>query len=154
MYRRQFLAAAPLALGLATRASAQDSAICIRDGLAIGGPTRWPISPTPPWCPANPRIPSCGAALSGNSSGPTRWRPSNGPDPLLSQYGGFCANAMSHGVLSPGHPAAWLVHGGALYLCSSPLALRRFARDIDASIAAAQANWPALQEGRARITTS
>lgn len=148
MHRRHFLAAAPLALVFASRARAQETSICIRDGLAIGGAD--PVAYF-----------TDGAMVPGQPDHAVIWRGAvwhfARPDTMAAfemdptlycpQYGGFCANAMSHGVRSPGHPASWLVHGGGLYLCSSPLALRRFARDIDTSIAAAQANWPALQDG-------
>ncbi len=148
MYRRHFLAAAPFALALASRARAQETAICVHDGLAIGG--------------ADPVAYFTDAAMvPGLPDHAVRWRgavwhfarpdtmAAFEMDPMLycPQYGGFCANAMSHGVRSPGDPASWFIHDGALYLCSSPLALRRFARNLDASIAAAAANWPALQDG-------
>ncbi len=148
MHRRHFLAAAPLALVLAPSARAEDVSICIHDGLAIGGAD--PVA----YFTDNAFVP-------GDASHAVMWRGAvwhfARPDTMAAfemdptlycpQFGGFCANAMSHGVLSPSEGRSWLIHDGALYLCSSPLALRRFARDIDASIAAARANWPALQDG-------
>jgi hypothetical protein len=148
MHRRHFLAAAPLALVLAPSARAEDVSICIHDGLAIGGAD--PVA----YFTDN-------AFVTGDARHAVMWRgaiwhfarPDTMAvfemDPTLysPQFGGFCANAMSHGVLSPSEGRSWLIHDGALYLCSSPLALRRFARSIDASIAAARANWPALQDG-------
>jgi hypothetical protein len=70
-------------------------------------------------------------------------------DPLAfcPQFGGYCTLAMSFGMISPCDPEAFLVHDGALYLCSSPLAMMLLRRDIPGRIAAARANWPAVLDG-------
>jgi hypothetical protein len=70
-------------------------------------------------------------------------------DPLAysPQFGGYCTLAMSFGMISPCDPDAFLVHDGALYLCSSPLAMIGLRRDIPGRIAAARANWPAVLDG-------
>jgi hypothetical protein len=70
-------------------------------------------------------------------------------DPLAycPQFGGYCALAMSYGMISNCDPRAFLVHDGALYLCSSPLAMARLRRDVPGRLAAARANWPAILDG-------
>lgn len=70
-------------------------------------------------------------------------------DPLAfsPQFGGYCALAMGHGVISQGDPRAFLVQDGALYLCSSPLAMARFREDVPRNVLAARANWPAILGG-------
>lgn len=70
-------------------------------------------------------------------------------DPLayVPQFGGYCTLAMSYGQISPCDPNAFLLHDGALYLCSSPLAMMRLQRDVPGRIAAAHANWPAVLDG-------
>jgi hypothetical protein len=60
------------------------------------------------------------------------------------QFGGYCALAMSYGMITDSDPRAFLVHDGALYLCSSPLAMARLRRDVPGRLDAARANWPAV----------
>ena len=61
------------------------------------------------------------------------------------QYGGFCAYAISIGVLSePEVPDACLVYKGKLYVCGNQETLKAFKKDIDSNIERANANWHQL----------
>jgi YHS domain-containing protein len=57
------------------------------------------------------------------------------------QYGGFCANSMSHGQRHDIDPKVFRVYKGKLYVCSSPRALKEFSANIDANISKADQNW-------------
>lgn len=66
------------------------------------------------------------------------------PDAYLPQYGGYCAFAVSRGYTAPTVPEAWSLVDGKLYLNFSTGVRRRWARDIEGNIAAADANWPGV----------
>ena len=61
------------------------------------------------------------------------------------QYGGFCAYALTLGVLSePEVPDACLVYKGKLYVCGNQETLKAFKEDIDSNIEKANAYWHQL----------
>jgi hypothetical protein len=66
------------------------------------------------------------------------------PEDFAPQYGGYCAWAVSQGYTASTVPEAWTIHGGKLYLNFSRRIRRRWERDIDANIAAGNANWPGM----------
>jgi YHS domain-containing protein len=67
------------------------------------------------------------------------------PAQYVPQYGGFCAYALTLGVLSdPEVPDACLVYKGKLYVCGNQGALKDFKKDIDSNIEKANANWHQL----------
>jgi YHS domain-containing protein len=67
------------------------------------------------------------------------------PAKYVPQYGGFCAYAITFGVLSePETPDACLVYKGKLYVCGNQETLKAFKKDIDSNIEKANANWHQL----------
>ena len=66
------------------------------------------------------------------------------PAAYAPQYGGFCAYAVSKGYTASTVPEAWKVVDGKLYLNYSRRIQRKWERDIEGHIAAADANWPTL----------
>jgi hypothetical protein len=59
-------------------------------------------------------------------------------------FGGFCAFGVAQGYKVDIDPEAWQIVSGRLYLNYSRGVHRRWARDIPAHIAQAEANWPGL----------
>ena len=67
------------------------------------------------------------------------------PTKYVPQYGGFCAYALTVGVLAdPEVPDACLVYKGKLYVCGNQGAMRDFKKDIDSNIEKADAFWHQL----------
>jgi len=66
------------------------------------------------------------------------------PETYGAQYGGYCAFAASRGYIAKTVPEAWTVHNGKLYLNFSLGVRRRWLRNLDANIAAGDANWPGI----------
>ena len=67
------------------------------------------------------------------------------PAQYVPQYGGFCAYAITFGILSePEVPDACLVYKGKLYVCGNQDTLNAFKKDIDSNIEKANANWHQL----------
>lgn len=66
------------------------------------------------------------------------------PERYAPQFGGYCAWAAAQGYVAGVDPQAWTVHNGRLYLNFSAGVRRRFVRDLDGNIAAAERNWPGL----------
>jgi hypothetical protein len=146
--RRALLAMLPAALVVPQAARAGQPAISAPDGLALRGadPVAYVLD---------------GAHVPGRSDHGLMWRGAvwlfdrtetmtafeMDPTAYCPDFGGYCAFAMSHGMIVDGDPRAWLLHDGAVYLCSSPLALAGLRRDLAGNIAAARANWPAILDG-------
>src|SRR5215469_2115706 len=63
------------------------------------------------------------------------------PTKYAPQYGGFCANSMTHRRLKDIDPNAFFVYKGKLYVCSSPKAIKAFSSDPDVNIQKADKNW-------------
>ena len=63
------------------------------------------------------------------------------PAKYAPQYGGFCANSMTHRRLKDIDPNAFFVYKGKLYVCSSPKAIKAFSSDPDVNIQKADKNW-------------
>ena len=66
------------------------------------------------------------------------------PSSYAPQYGGYCAYAVSHGTTASTVPEAWSIVDDKLYLNFSRRIKRRWNRDPETYIAAADANWPAV----------
>jgi hypothetical protein len=151
MIRRQFiatLAATPLAAALPRPVLAGESPICAKDGLAIGGADAVAYFTDDAYVPGRPdhALMWRGAVwlfdrtetMAAFEMDPTAWCP---------QFGGYCAYAMSRGIISHSDPSPWLVEDGALYLCTTLLARSLLRRDLPGNLAAARASWPAVLGG-------
>lgn len=66
------------------------------------------------------------------------------PRAYAPRFGGYCAWALSEGLLAPGDPAAFAIRDGRLYLAHSPAFLARWLEDPEGRIEAAQVEWPAI----------
>ena len=67
------------------------------------------------------------------------------PADYLPAYGGYCAWAVGQGYIADIDPRAWTISGSRLFLNYSRSVHRRFNRNLDANITAADANWPGLR---------
>lgn len=68
------------------------------------------------------------------------------PEQWAPQYGGYCAWAVSQGATAGIDPEAWTVHDGKLYLNYNLQVQKQWRADMEAAIARADANWPAVLE--------
>ena len=59
-------------------------------------------------------------------------------------FGGFCANAMTHGVEVVADPEAWAIVDGKLYLNVSKESRGRWAQDAEKNIEKANEHWGRL----------
>lgn len=66
------------------------------------------------------------------------------PDRFAPQYGGYCAWAVSQGKLAPGRPKFANIVDGKLYLNFNGSVERRWLKDTDGFIAAADEQWPEI----------
>ena len=64
------------------------------------------------------------------------------PHAFAPKFGGYCAMAMTEGVLSDITPDAWALHDGKLYLMHSTTARDRCKRQPEHFVAEANAHWP------------
>lgn len=69
------------------------------------------------------------------------------PDRYEPKYGGYCAWAMARSKFAKGDPKVWYVHDGSLYLNVNRGIQRKWLKNIDADIAAANAVWPGILAG-------
>jgi YHS domain-containing protein len=67
------------------------------------------------------------------------------PAQYAPQYGGYCAWAVSRGYTALVDPEQWVVEDGRLFLNFSAGVNRRFTRDLEANIRAADKNWPEVR---------
>lgn len=63
------------------------------------------------------------------------------PERYSPQYGGFCAYAMSNGLVVSTDPQAWKIEGGKLYLNYSPGVRKTWLKDVPGYVARADAKW-------------
>jgi YHS domain-containing protein len=64
------------------------------------------------------------------------------PPKYAPQYGGFCAYAITLGMLGDIEgPEAFAVYNGKLYICGNETALKEFRADIDRNIEKADRQW-------------
>jgi YHS domain-containing protein len=68
------------------------------------------------------------------------------PERYAPRYGGYCAWAAAKGYLADIDPEAFTVYNDRLYLNFSKSIKRRWDRDKDGNIEAADANWPEIAE--------
>ena len=66
------------------------------------------------------------------------------PEMYAPRYGGYCAWATARGYIADIDPEAFTLYNGALYLNFSQGVKRRWERDKDGYIEAADANWPGI----------
>lgn len=68
------------------------------------------------------------------------------PERYAPKYGGYCAWAVSQGYTAEIDPDAWKIVDGALYLNYSAGVQKKWAQDIPGNIAAAEGNWPKIEQ--------
>lgn len=64
------------------------------------------------------------------------------PEAYAPQYGGWCAWAAARNYAAGTIPEAWNIVGGKLYLNANLSVKRRWERNFESFIMAADANWP------------
>ncbi len=69
------------------------------------------------------------------------------PRAFAPQYGGYCAMALTQGVLAPSDPEAWAIHEDRLYLNHSMAARERWLSDPATHIRMADQNWSSVLNG-------
>lgn len=139
-----FTLAAPAILFGAT-ARAQSLAVFARHGLAIGGAdpvAYFDVGDHEPGDPAHSRDWAGVTWLFSTADRMARFTAD--PEALAPRYGGYCAWAVARDYLADTIPEAWSIHEGRLYLNANLRIRRRWLRDPDAEIAAADANWPGV----------
>ncbi|MCW8879130.1 MAG: YHS domain-containing protein [Kangiellaceae bacterium] len=65
----------------------------------------------------------------------------NNPDKFAPEYGGYCAYAMSKGLVVSSDPEAYTLHDGKLYLNYSFSVRNTWRKDIPAYLAKSEINW-------------
>ena len=68
------------------------------------------------------------------------------PQRYVPQFGGFCAMAMTNGVVLEVDPNAWTIVDNKLYLNFSLRGTGRFRQDLPGNIAKSEGHWAALQK--------
>ncbi len=66
------------------------------------------------------------------------------PERYAPQFGGYCAYAVSRGYTARGHPEAWTVYNGRLYMNFNLAVRATWLKARDANIEKAESNWPAV----------
>lgn len=75
------------------------------------------------------------------------------PKAYAPRFGGYCAWALSQGMLAQGDPAVFAIRDGRLYLAHTAALLALWEADSAARIEAAQAKWPEILKRAAVITS-
>ena len=70
------------------------------------------------------------------------------PDRYAPRYSGYCAVGVSAGMKLEADPEAWAISDGRLYVFQNKQGKAVFSADPAGIIAKADANWPALKEGK------
>ncbi len=70
---------------------------------------------------------------------------STNPEKYMPQFGGYCSNAMSKGVVKSLDPEAWRIVDGKLYVFASMKGRDKWEKDIRGKIANAKVNWPEIK---------
>ena len=65
----------------------------------------------------------------------------NSPESYAARYGGYCAYAMSKGIVASTVPEAWTIHENKLYLNYSLSVRDTWAKDISGKIKEADGHW-------------
>lgn len=65
----------------------------------------------------------------------------NDPERYAPEYGGYCAYAMSKGLVVSTSPEAWTIVGDKLYLNYSLGVRKTWLKDVPGYVAKADANW-------------
>ena len=68
------------------------------------------------------------------------------PSRYTPQFGGFCAMAMTQGVIKVVDPEAWTIVDGQLYLNFSQKGRTKFRADLEGNIAKSNHHWTRLQQ--------
>ena len=66
------------------------------------------------------------------------------PDRYLPQYGGYCAYALSQGIVKRGDPGLFVISDGRLFLLNNPRALARWQAEQDQLLIKAEGHWPRI----------
>jgi hypothetical protein len=67
------------------------------------------------------------------------------PDVYKPRFGGYDPVALARGAATAGNPYLWLIARDRLYLFYNNEAREAFAADLENAIAAAERNWPVVQ---------
>lgn len=135
----------PIAMSLTFAARAEGQRVSAVDGIAIGGYDAVAYF-------------TLNRAVKGSPEHALMWRGATwlfsstdtmalfemNPKAYAPQFGGYCALAVAEGRLAGGDPTVFTLHDGRLYLSMDGAALGRWASDMDANIARAEARWPDL----------
>jgi hypothetical protein len=147
-----FVRTAVLAAGLAVSACATNGMVSQRDpvmptnaeaGLAVKGydPVAYFADGKPE--PGSPAITTrWHGATYQFSSNEHRQAFLADPDHFAPQFGGFCAYAISRGMIADIDPAEWAVVNNHLYLNNNAVAQRIWNLDRPGNIVAGNKNWP------------
>lgn len=68
------------------------------------------------------------------------------PERYAPAYGGYCAWAVSEGLLAKGDPRYWNIHDGRLYLNYNKSIQDQWLEDVGGFIQQADMNWPKILE--------
>lgn len=138
----------PLAMLSPRSAWAAFPPVCSADGIAIGGADPVCYFTEGGYVPGRPEHATLWRGAFWRFSGrTTQTLFEMNPLAYCPQFGGYCTQAVAGGKLADGDPTMFLLHAGAVFFCMSRFELGRMQRDIDATIAAARRNWPAVLGG-------
>ena len=71
------------------------------------------------------------------------------PEAYAPAYDGHCAYGVAQGGKVPGNPNLWRIVDGRLYVNITPTVQGFWTADVDGNIAAAETNWPGLEDDAA-----
>lgn len=63
------------------------------------------------------------------------------PERYAPAFGGYCSHSLASGVLTPGSPEHWTIHGNRLYFTRSSGSTKVFREETALSVAAADRYW-------------
>ncbi len=63
------------------------------------------------------------------------------PEKYAPAYGGYCAFAVSQGIVAGADPEIWKIVDGRLFVNNNPDAAENWEKDISGNIATGDANW-------------
>lgn len=66
------------------------------------------------------------------------------PHAYAPQFGGYCAYALSQGIVKRGDPGLFVISDGRLFLLNNPRALARWQAEQDKLLIKAEGHWPRI----------
>lgn len=146
---KKWILAVFIMYGTTNAATAQQSEIYSKDGIAING-----YDPVAYFSGTGP--------VKGNESFSVEWKgvkwlfanKTNAglfkemPEKYAPQYGGYCAYGCSRGYKAKTSPDAWTILNGKLYLNYDTGIRARWEKDRDNYILKADANWPGIRNSK------